>query len=272
MSDITSFFQRVWKNIWKEKFLWLFSGLYFISQITLLISPTQKELGLLLACLFLFGIFISIYLSYAGSIGVTYIASRIIVGNPANIQMVFQAIRKFFWRVVASTLLFSLFFGIFVILCLGLFFILFIKKLPHFSDLPFIFFIVSIPLSFFTAPRYFIFSEIIVSDSGIGKSMENAWNLFIENFVVLAVIGIILSSLFYIANVTIGALIILFQHNFDFSALSKFSFFMPQLSLLDNKLYNLHNFLVLAVFGTVWNTFSRSIFMLAYLKYRGQIE
>lgn len=268
MSDITSLFQRVWKNIWKEKILWLFSGLYFISQITLIFSPTQKELGLLLLCLLLFGFLITIYLSYAGSIGVTYIASRIIVGNSVNIQMVFQAIGNFFWRVVASILLFSLF----VVVCLGLFFILFIKKLPQFSELPLIIFIVSILSSFFIAPGYFIFSEIIVSDSGIGKSLENAWNLFIDNFVVLAAIGFILSSIFHIANVTIGALIILFQHNFDFSALSKFSFFMPQLSLLDNKLYNLHNFLVLAVFGTVWNTFSRSIFMLAYLKYRGQIE
>jgi hypothetical protein len=269
MSDITSFFQRVWKNIWKEKILWLFSGLCFISRIIFLISPNQKGLGLLLFCLFLFGSFVSIYLSYAGGIGVTYIASRIIVGNPVNIQMVFQAIRKFFWRVVASTLLFSLFFGLFVILCLGLFFILFIKKLPQYSDLPLIYFIVSIPLSFFIAPRYFIFSEIIVSDSSIGKSMENAWNLFIDNFVALAVIGIILSSIFYIANVTIGILIILFQYNFDFSALSKLNFFMPQLSFLDNKVYN---FWVIAVFGTVWNTFSISIFMLAYLKYRGQIE
>ena len=172
----------------------------------------------------------------------------------------------------ASTLLFSLFVGLVVVVCLGMFFILFTKKLPQFSELPLIIFIVSILSSFFIAPRYFIFSEIIVSDFGIGKSMENAWNLFIDNFVVLAAIGFILSSIFHIANVTIGALIILFQHNFDFSALSKFSFFMPQLSLLDNKLYNLHNFLVLAVFGTVWNTFSRSIFMLAYLKYRGQIE
>jgi hypothetical protein len=269
MSDITSFFQRVWKNIWKEKFLWLFSGVFFISQIPLFITPNQKSLGLLLSCLFFVGSFISIYLSYTGRIGVTYIASRIIAGNPVNIQMVFQATRKFFWRVVASTLLFSLFFGLIVVVCLGLFFTIFIKKLPQFSDLPLIFFIVSIPLSFFMAPRYFIYSEIIVSDSGIGKSMENAWNLFIENFVTLAVIGFILSSVFYIANVTVGTLIILFQHNFDFSALSGFNFFMPQLSFSDNKL---HNFLVLAVFGTVWNTFSISIFMLAYLKYRGQIE
>lgn len=268
MAEITSLFQRVWKNIWREKFLWLFSSLSFISYIVSPVFSSQREMSLSLSCLLFLGSLALMSLSYAGRIGVAYVASRVIVGSQVDVSMVFQAIRRFFWRVLFATLLFSLLLGIFVLVCLGLVFILFMEKLSR-ADLPLMFFIAIIFLSFFTAPIQFIFSEIIVGDSGIWKSIQNAWNLFNKNFGVLAVSGALLSIAFHIVNASMGMLIILFQHHFDLSALHGFSVFTPQLSLLNNTTYN---FLVSAVFGTAQNTFSTCLFMLAYLKYKGQVE
>ena len=67
------------------------------------------------------------------------------------------------------------------------------------------------------APWHFLVAEVVVNDSKIGKSMENAWDLFIENLAVLFVIGIILSSILYALDITISMATILVQYNFDFT-------------------------------------------------------
>ena len=138
------------------------------------------------------------------------------------------------------------------------------KRPLHLLDYSRYFFLISMLLSVFIAPWYFLVAEVVVDNSKIGKSMENAWDLFIENFAVLFVIGIILSSILYALNITISMATMLVQYNFDFTALGKLDFIAPSLPYVGNKLY----LLVILIAGAAWRTYSTSIFMVAYLKYR----
>jgi hypothetical protein len=263
MSDISLFFRRGWKNLWKEKILWLFSALFLAAALISFITPTQN---LLSAILYFVGNLISLTLVYISNIGITYVAYFIAAGNPVSIQETFQVSRKFFWRVIASSCVFFLFFIVFfLLLCLLPVFIFYFKRLPQLSGFSNYFFFISIFLPIFSAPWYFLLAEIVVNDSKIGKSMENAWDLFIENFAVLVVIGFILSIMLYAINVTLGVTTLLIQNDFDFSALSKLNFIAPQLLFVNNSFYKLGSMIT----NTLWRTYSISIFMVAYFKYRG---
>jgi len=210
MTDISSFFQLGWKNLWKEKILWLFSALVLVQPLVSFLFPFQNFLNVVASL-------ISLPLLYISYTGTTYVAYHITVGNPVSIQEAFQASRKFFWRVIASSCLFSLFFIVFIILCVLLVFVFYFKRPLHLLDYSRYFFLISMLLSVFMAPWHFLVAEVVVNDSKIGKSMENAWDLFIENLAVLFVIGIILSSILYALDITISMATILVQYNFDFT-------------------------------------------------------
>jgi hypothetical protein len=263
MTDISSFFQLGWKNLWKEKLLWLFSGLVLIDPLLRFLIPTQTSNNFLLSLLNLVVSFVFLVVTFISYTGTTYVAYSIAAGNPVSIQETFQVAKKFFWRTFSSTCLFSLFFILFFVLCFLSIFIFYFKRSPQSSDFSYFFFFISMFFSIFAAPWYFLLAEIVVNDSKIGKSMENAWNLFIENFAVLAVIGIILSIMLYAINVTLGVTTLLIQNDFDFSALSKFNFIAPQLFFLNNNLYRLES----TITYILRHIYSISIFMVAFLKY-----
>ena len=264
MTDIFTFFQLGWKNLWKEKILWLFSSLVLIDPLLRFFIPTQTSNNFLLSLLILVVSFVFLALMFISFTGTTYVAYFIATGNPVSIQETFQAAKKFFWRAFGSTCLYFLFFILFFVLCFLLVFIFYFKRFPQSLDVSYLFFFISMFFSIFAAPWYFLLTEIIVNDFKIGKSMENAWNLFIEKFVVLAVIGIVLSSIWHVVNIIIGTAAILIQYNFDFTALSKLNFITPYLSFVGNKLY----VLVISIAGVAGTTYNTSIFMVAYLKYR----
>lgn len=264
MTDVFTFFQLGWKNLWKEKTLWLFSALLFVEPLVRLVFPIQKVPTFLPSLLNLVASFIFLALAYISFIGTTYVAYSIAADTPVSVQETFQASKKFFWRVIASSCLFSLFFIVFIVLCVLLVFVFYFKRPLHLLDFSRYFFLISMLLSVFIAPWYFLVAEVVVNNSKIGKSMENAWDLFIENFAVLVVIGVVLSIIWYVVNIIISTAAILIQYNFDFTALSKLNFINPHLSFLGNKLY----VLVITVAGAAWRTYNTSIFMVAYLKYR----
>jgi hypothetical protein len=265
MSDISLFLQRGWNNIWKEKILWAFSALNFAYPLIRLVFPIQKADGLLSSLSNLVIISVLIYLIFVRIIGVTYILYWKTVGNSINILTVFQKIRNLFWRIATSTFVFFLFFALCIALCLAMASMVFMTKPLEFSDIPWTLNLSLRVLSIFSAPYYFLLAEIIVNDSGIRKSIESAWDLFLENFVNLATIGIILSIIWYGVNLVISTTTILTQYNFDFAALSRLNFIFPQSSSINNKFYPW----AVTIAETVWYTFNISVFMVAYLKYRG---
>jgi len=239
MSEISSFLQRGWNNIWKEKILWIFSALILVDPLIRLVFPLQKSSALLPSFLNLVISFVSLYLLYVRIIGVTYIVYWETIGNPVNIHTVIQKVRNLFWQVVTSTFLFFLLVALCIALCLVMVSIVFMTKPLQFSDTPRILNLAMLALSIFSAPQYFLLAEIIVNDSGIRKSIEAAWELFLENFVKLTKIGIILSIIWYGINLVISTTTILIQYNFDFAALSRLNFIFPQFSSIDNKFYPL---------------------------------
>jgi len=259
MSDITLFFQRSWENLWKEKLLWLFSALLLVVPLIRLIIPIQKSVDFVSSFFNLAESFVSFFLVFVSYTGVAYVAYCIITRNPINIQTALQGVEKFFGRIVASTFLYFLILSPF--LCLA--FIFSFKQPPQISDFSHGFFFVSIPLSIFTALWYFLFAEIIMNDSSIRKSVKTVWSVFTDHFTVLAGIGIVLASTWYVINVTIGMAAILTQYNFDLTALSKLDYISPNLSFTGNNLYTL----VIVIAQTLWRTYSTTIFILAYLKY-----
>ena len=102
MSDISLLLKHGWENIWKDKTLWLFSALVLVEPLFLLVFPNQKNTELPSSFLVLAENFIFLSLVFISNMGTTYVAYCIMAGNPVNIQTTFQAVRKFFWRVVAS--------------------------------------------------------------------------------------------------------------------------------------------------------------------------
>jgi hypothetical protein len=263
MSDISLFFRRGWENLWKEKILWLFSSLVLIDPLVRFVIPIRSNNNPLLSLLNFVISLIFLALMLVSYTGTTYVAYSITVGNPINIQETFQVGRKFFWRVIASSCSYFLFFIIFFVLCLSPVFIFYFKRPPQFSDFSRYYFYISIFLSVFTASWHFLLAEVVVKDSRIGKSLENAWDLFIENFAVLAVIGITLSIMTQVVNVAVTTVTILIHYDFDFSALTQFNLIVPQLSFMDSKLY----LLGATTLSVVWRTYGTSVFMVAYLKY-----
>lgn len=259
MSDVSSLLRNGWGNIWKNKILWGFSFLVLIEPVIRLVIPNQRS-GDLPTILFNLSVSItSFYLLFISDAGVSYISYCIAIGEPVNVQTAYQISKKLFWRIVGLT------FALLLIVspCICIVFLLSFKQPPQIADFAHNFFFTLTPLSVFSAVLYFAITETIANDSKIGKSLKAAWNVFTYHFASLAIIGLLLAIVSYTVNVSIGATIMLAQNGFDFSSLSKLDFISPHLSFTDNNFYKL----VIAIFSTVWGTYSTSVFTVAYLKY-----
>ncbi len=261
MSDIFLFLQNGWKNIWKEKLLWLFSALFILNALISFI-PIHNNAGLLMNLLGIAKAFTSWFLITISSLGLTYIAYCTINGIPVNIQTTFLVIRKFFWKVFYASIVILFFLAPFI--CLVLIFSFSSNKQLFPIMLAHNFRIVIIPLSVFGTISFFLTAEIITSESSIWKSLKTVWVVFTKHFAVLAFIGIILTVAGYAIDITIGSAIILFQHKFDLAVLSKLDFIAPYLSFTNQNPYTLAE----AITQSVWRPYNTSVFILAYVKYR----
>jgi hypothetical protein len=258
MSDIPLLLLRGWKNIWKEKILWLFSALVLVEPLVRTIQ-IQKSVGLLSSFLNLIESLVFLVLICVSYAGVPYVAYCIAADKPVNIQTTFLAVKKFLWRFFVSTLLL----GIFYAPCLCSVYFFLIKQPPQISDFSHNLYFAVIPLSIFSALWDFLLAEIIRSDSGIRESLKTAWSVFSNHFFVLAAIGIALAGASYVISITTGMATILIQYNFNLSSLSKLDYLSPALSFIGNNWYKLLSATAL----TFWNTYITSVFISAYLKY-----
>jgi hypothetical protein len=259
-AEITSFLQRGWENLWKNKVLWLFSSLGLISSILNLVVPNQRNVDLESALLNLVVSLVTIYFTVLGFTGVSFVAYHTAVGNLVNFGDALQASRKLFLRVVAFSLL-----AIVVLApcACALVFAFSPRESPNIENLSKIFFLTSFPFSIFSAMWYFPITETIANRSKFGKCLRTAWTVFTANFVNLAIIGLLLTGAFYLINIVIGIVMMLVQSGFDISALSKLNFFNPQLSFFDNRIYSL----IFDIPGAVLRAYYASIFTVAYLEY-----
>jgi hypothetical protein len=257
-AEITSFLQRGWENLWKNKVLWLFSSLVLLDSIFYLVVPLQN-VDFASSLLDLVVRFVTIYFTYLGFAGVSFVAYHTTLGNLVNLSDAFQASKKLFWRVVVLSFL------PFVFLAPCTFVFAFsLGRLLQIKEIPHVFFLGSIPLSIFTAMWYFPITETIANNAKIGKSLRTAWAVFTANFVNLAIIGLLLVAAFHLINIVISIVMMLVQSGFDISALNKLDFINPRLSFPDNKIYEL----ITAIFLAVWQAYGISIFTVAYLEYR----
>lgn len=262
MSDVFSLLRNGWENISKNKILWGFSFLVLIEPVIRLVIPYQRSSDLPILLVNLAVSITSFYLLFISDAGISYISYCIAIGEPVNAQIAYQASKKLFWRVVGLTFVLLLI----VSPCVCTVFLLSFKQPPQIADFAHSFFFTLTPLSAFSAVMYFAITETIVNDSKIGKSLKAAWVVFTYHFLSLAIIGLLLAIVSYMISVSIGSTILLVQNDFDFVSLSKLDFISPQLSFTDNNFYKL----AIAVFSTIWRTYSTSVFTVAYLKYIGK--
>jgi hypothetical protein len=257
--QITLLLKHGWENLWKNRVLWLFSGLVLVEPLLRLIIPVPNSESLASSISNLVVNLVALYFTILSIAGVAFVAYHTAIGSPVDFQTAFQASKRLFWRVV------------------GISFLLAVFLLPYFcilgfsfnqilrSDIRYNFFFIPIFLSIFTAMWYFPVIESIATDSKVGESLKTAWTIFIRNFVSLTIISLLLVILLRVIGIASGMVMILVQNNFDVSALGKLDYLSPHLSFPKNNLYEL----VTAILQTMWQTYSASIFTFAYLKYSG---
>lgn len=259
MSEISSLLRIGWGNIWKNKILWGFSFLVLLEPAISFFIPIQKSIDLPSSLFNLAVSIISLYLFFISSAGSSFVSYCIATGEPVNVQTAYRASKKLFWRVVALNLVLFLIISPYIFTVFALSF----KQTAQIANFAHNFFFTLIPLSVFAALLDFAITDTIANNSKIGKSLKAAWTVFRHHFVSLATIGLLLTIISYIGNVSIGATIMITQNGFDFASLSKLDFISPPLSFTDDNFYKL----AIAGFFTIWRTFSTSVFTVAYLKY-----
>jgi hypothetical protein len=259
-AEITSFLQRGWQNLWKNKVLWLFSSFTLLSSMINLVLRNQINADLEYFPLYLAVTPVTLYFTYLGCAGVSFVAYHSAVGNLVNFSHAFQTSKKLFWRVVAFSLLPFLVLAPCACVLVFAFSSWETQRIENISK---IFFLTSFPFSIISAMGYFPITETIANSSKFGKSLRTAWTVFTANFVHLAIIGLLLTGAVYLINLVISIVMMLVQSGFDMSALSKLNFFNPALSFLDNRIYSL----IFVIPHLVWLPYYASIFTVAYLEY-----
>jgi hypothetical protein len=258
-TEISSLLLHGWENLWKNKVLWIFSFFILINPLLRLIIPGPKNENLLPALLFLALSVASIYFTFMSHAGISYVAYCIAVSEAVDLKTAFQNASDVFWRVVGITF----FLLLLISPCMITLYIATYKEPFQLANLSRSLFLLSIPLSIFTAMWFFPITECVANDSKIGQSLKTAWNVFTHHFISLAITGLVLAFLFYMLNVSINMLAMLVQNHLDFAVLSQFDFLSPSAPVTSSHGYKLVSTLAQAV----WQTFSASVFTFAYLKY-----
>jgi len=256
LSDISLFLRSGWENIWKEKIIFLFAALVFVSVLFRLLS-FSPAMGWSYFIEFL-TIFILMCASY---IGTTYIAYCVSIGKPVTIGKTLQVVRKSLLRIT----------GLFILMLMAIlpFFIAFYvysisahQPDPTSAIVQGVY-LAALPLSIFTAWSYFLFAGIIINGFGIRQSLKNATNVFIAHFGAMALLGIIIWGSGQIINIIQGMAAMLIQSNFDVTALATLNYVHPSATFPHNNLYKLVGML----WGIIWVAFAASCFICAYVKY-----
>lgn len=257
MSDLSLFMQQGWRNIWKQKIIWLFSALPLITR-PVLNTFQRGEQNIAILLLYLALNIVASVLGVISLIGVPYLAYRFSTGGSATIQETLGAVRRFSGRIIGCSCIVILLFLPVFLLAFGIA----LRNSPA-SQAISIASLVIMPLSIFSCLWSFVTFGFFENDWGIRKSIENAWNLFTSHFGTLAILGTCLVLIFRLSSGLIGVLTVLIQSGFDMASLVNLNFVNPSMTLGKNPIFLLLN----GINQILYATFSTSVFVLAYLKY-----
>jgi hypothetical protein len=245
MNDILFFLVQSWKNIWKQRTIWLFSGLTLIIQF-LPVYQTEQEPEGIETLISLVRSLLFLVLTMIQFVAVPYLAYRFSTGNQATIRETLSAVWKYSWRVPCLFVVASFF------------------STQPFRN-PTTLFITLLLFSLFGAILDFSLFEFFTKDSGIRQTLKEVWQLFTAHFYVLAALGIIMLILSTIVSAALGVTTVLIQSGFDVDSLRELNYLNPSASLEGNVLFLLIN----GIWQTISYAWHSSIFALAYLKYSG---
>jgi len=232
MADVFSFIRQGWNSVWKQKTIWLFSAIVLLNQL-FNVFPIDRNPSLALRGVLIILMLISITLSLISLIGVPYLAYRSLIGSPATIRETLSAVKKFSGRVIGCSCLGALvFFPVFFV-----FLVLTTDRSPLTSETSNNINWALWVLGIFAALWQFTLAAFFEHDWGIRKSLEKAWGLFKNHFVVLAVLGLILALVAQAFLTLSGVLTVLIQSGFDISSINNFNFLNPFVSLRKNLLF-----------------------------------
>jgi hypothetical protein len=261
MADVFLFIQNGWKNIWKQRTIWLFSILPVVLGQIISFFPIKPEAKLLWALLSLITVFIYFVLSFISFIGVPYLAYSFSVGKSVTIQETLLAVKKFSGRIIGCSCLGLILISplLFIVLAIS------IDKSTHIFQYSDKTLLLLRSFSLLGAIWNFSIFGLFANDWGIWQSVKNAWFLFWSHFGGLALLGISMVVIFWIYDVMSGMLTVLIQSGFDISALHGLDYINPAATLIKNPLF----IFLASIEQIIAMPFSLSVLALAYLKYSG---
>jgi len=258
MADVFLFIRHGWKNIWKQKTIWLFSMLPILNQLFNTFRA-ERTTDFLPSFIFLMASFVFIILIYISFIGVPYLAYCFLIGKSATIQETLSAAEKFSGRVIGCSCLGIIAFSPVFLLALAVS----TNNSTHALQLSNKTILILLPFSIFAAVPQFTIVSFFENDWGIRQSLDKAWHLFKSNFGALSILGLILVITFRAYSAMSITLTVLIQSGFDITSISNLNMFIPSTSLSKNLLFVLIN----GIGQTIFTPLSASIFISAYLKY-----
>jgi len=257
MKDIVFFITQGWKNIWRQRTIWLFSVISLFLSLGSLIKIEYK-LNLFWLIFSLLELTVILVLSIVSSIGIPYLAYCFSIGNIVTFLETLSATRNFFWRFVGSSILVFLVVSPFI--CWVLISSINNSTFPQFSDKALL---LLFPLSLFSAMWDFTIFGFFAYDLNIRQSFKKAWILFFNHFSHLVVLGFARAIIIRIYLAVSVLFAVFIQSGFDLPTLSKLNLINPAVTLDNNILF----ILLSGIFTTIFLPFSASVFALAYLKY-----
>lgn len=258
MADVFLFIQHGWKNIWRQKIIWLYSIPPILDQL-FNILPVKRAAAPLSSFIFMVESIIFVVLSYVGMIGVPYLAYRFLIGKPATIKETSFAVNKFSGRIIGCSCLGLLVMSPFLFWALAVS----MNISTHTFQFTYKAILIILPLSIFTALWQFTLVTFFENDWGIRQGLDKAWNLFKSHFGVLAILGLTLTTALRAYSAMSGILTVLIQSGIDINSISGLDLFNPYASLSKSLLFVLIN----GIGQTILTPLSASIFISAYLKY-----
>jgi hypothetical protein len=258
MNDVFFFLQQGWKSIWKQRTIWLFSALPFISDF---LFPFVERQGVNLsgAANSLAASMISMILLAVEVIAVPYLAYSFFTGKPVTIRETFSAVGHFGVRVLLTGCL-----GLLSIApCIVLVLVISLDRSTQPPQLFNRFYVLLLPLSLLSAMFYFPMFEFFAKDHSIRQSIKEAWTLFTSHFRVLGTLGITMTLVYSVFSLAAGLLTVLLQSGFDVAALRTLNYINPAASLHGNLLF----LFFVGVAQIIYTALAASVFVLAYLKY-----
>jgi hypothetical protein len=258
MSDVISFIKQGWRNIWKQKYIWIFSLLPVLFEpVFRILQSDGRNLSDFLFTPIIYGLYgILLVISI---IGVPYQAYKYSIHQSATIQETLNAVKKFWRRIISCSCLL-------ILLILPFFYLFFFVSLKNSNPTQAansVNFILT-PFSVFNSLFSFFTFTIFEKDLGFRKSVKIAWDLFISHFGPMVILGILFFLIFRVSLSLSGIITGLIQSGFNNMFWNTFDIVNPSNNFGSNYLF----LFLSSISQIIFTAFQSSVFVLAYQKYK----